>query len=134
MDKTIRKYTSLEAMKIDELREWQKLSDLTGAATFWGGALGLGILGEDGPTYLRLDGSARDLTVEVQQVDHPSRVHLDLESDDVEAEVRRLEALGARRIQQVKTWWVLEAPTGQRFCVVRAKVDLAGAPGVTLWP
>ena len=36
------------------------------------------------------------------------------------AEVRRLEALGARRIAKVRTWVVMEAPTGQRFCVVRA--------------
>jgi hypothetical protein len=108
--------------------------DLAGAGAFWGAALGLPVLGEDGPTYLRLDATARDLVVEVQQVDHPSRVHLDVESDDVEAEVRRLEALGARRVEQVKSWWVLEAPTGQRFCVVRAKVDLAGAPGVSRWP
>ena len=52
---------------------------------------------------------------------HPSRVHLDIEADDVLAEVRRLEGLGAKRIEQVQTWWVMEAPTGQRFCVVQAK-------------
>jgi hypothetical protein len=55
----------------------------------------------------------------VQTVTHPSRVHLDIESTDVEAEVARLEALGARRVAQIHTWWVMEAPTGQRFCVVR---------------
>ena len=44
--------------------------------------------------------------------------HLDIESDDSEAEVRRLEKLGARRIGMVRTWCVLEAPTGQCFCVV----------------
>ena len=60
------------------------------------------------------------LDIEVQKVDHPSRVHLDIETDDIEAEVRRLEALGAKRIQAVQTWWVMEAPTGQRFCVVQA--------------
>jgi len=47
-------------------------------------------------------------------------VHLDIETDDIEAEVRRLEKLGAKRIQAVHTWWVMEAPTGQRFCVVSA--------------
>jgi hypothetical protein len=46
----------------------------------------------------------------------------------------RLERLGARRIAKVKTWWVLEAPTGQRFCVVRAKIDLASAAGANTWP
>jgi len=55
----------------------------------------------------------------VQQVEHASRVHLDIETDDIEAEVRRLEGLGARRVAQVQSWWVMEAPTGQRFCVVR---------------
>jgi hypothetical protein len=60
------------------------------------------------------------LSIEVQKVDHPSRVHLDIETDDIEAEVRRLEGLGATRVRQVQTWWVLEAPTGQRFCVVSA--------------
>jgi hypothetical protein len=55
----------------------------------------------------------------VQQVEHPSRVHLDIESDDLEAEASRLESLGAKRIAKVKRWIVMEAPTGQRFCIVR---------------
>jgi uncharacterized protein (TIGR02246 family) len=59
--------------------------------------------------------------VEVQKVQHASRLHLDLEADNVEAEVRRLQALGARRIAAVKSWVVLEAPTGQRFCVVPSR-------------
>ena len=40
-------------------------------------------------------------------------------SDDIEAEVRRLEKLGAKRIDNVRTWCVMEAPSGQRFCVIR---------------
>ena len=61
------------------------------------------------------------LDVEVQRVDHPSRVHLDIESDDIDAEADRLEKLGARRIGFVKRWWVMEAPSGHRFCVVRMR-------------
>jgi hypothetical protein len=61
----------------------------------------------------------QELHVEVQRVDHPSRVHLDIETDDIEAEVRRLEGLGAKRVGFVKRWMVMEAPTGQRFCVVK---------------
>ena len=72
-----------------------------------------------GRRYALLDTPPGDLHIEVQKVTHPSRVHIDIESDDVEAEVRRLEKLGAKRLQQVRTWWVMEAPTGQRFCVVR---------------
>lgn len=59
----------------------------------------------------------------VQAVEHLSRVHLDIESDDIPAEVARLEKLGARKVAEVKTWVVMEAPTGHRFCVVRAGTD-----------
>jgi hypothetical protein len=48
-------------------------------------------------------------------------VHLDIEADDIDAEAARLEALGAKKVAFVKRWWVMEAPTGQRFCVVRMK-------------
>lgn len=95
-------------------------ADLDAAAEFWSAALGLAITGED-PGYRILARGHGGLHIEVQQVDHPSRVHLDIETDDIEAEVRRLEALGARRVQDVKTWVVMEAPTGQRFCVIRAR-------------
>ena len=75
---------------------------------------------DEAALYKRLEDSQHGLDIEVQKVSHPSRVHLDIETDDIEAEVRRLETLGAKRIQAVQTWWVMEAPTGQRFCVVRA--------------
>jgi hypothetical protein len=94
----------------------------------------MAVAGSDGDNYLRLDASARDISMEVQRVQHPSRLHLDIESDDVEAEVQRLEQLGAKRVARVQTWVVLEAPTGQRFCVVDAKRSLEGAPGAQSWP
>ena len=51
-------------------------------------------------------------------------MHLDIETDDIEAEVRRLEALGATRVQHVRDrWWVMQAPTGHRFCVVPMAED-----------
>jgi len=107
--------------------------DLDGAARFWSAALGLRQVGREGERYERLDATARDLHVEVQRVDHPSRVHLDIETDDLEAEATRLEALGAKRIGPVHGWIVMEAPTGQRFCVVRSR-GWEGKPGVTTWP
>lgn len=103
-----------------------KTDDVQSAAMFWSGALGMelrALPGEEGDKYMQLVDPGDRLHVEVQSVSHPSRVHLDIESDDVEAEVRRLEALGAKRVQYVQTWWVMEAPTGQRFCVVRAKPE-----------
>src|SRR5579862_9915025 len=98
--------------------------DLEASARFWGAALGMKTAAQESAgeaLYRRLETAADELHVEVQQVQHPSRVHLDIEADDIEAEVRRLEALGARRIGAVRTWVVMEAPTGHRFCVVRVQ-------------
>ena len=93
--------------------------DLEAAALFWSSALGIKARGPDGPVYVALDTRPEDYHIEVQKVSHPSRVHLDIEADDIEAEAKRLEALGARRLGAVRNWVVMEAPTGQRFCVVR---------------
>jgi Glyoxalase-like domain len=103
--------------------------DLPAAGEFWSQALGL-------PTRASAESEARGYVilgtkpnqpyVEVQKVDHPSRVHLDIETDNVEAEVTRLEGLGAKRIKNVRSWVVMEAPTGQRFCIVTAvRTDFA---------
>ena len=96
--------------------------DIDGAAEFWSRALGYPRKDSDDPAdenYALLETEPNELHIEVQKVNHPSRVHLDIESDDVEAEASRLEKLGARRIKKVRNWWVMEAPTGHRFCVVR---------------
>jgi len=96
--------------------------DLEQAAEFWSSALGYPLkpaADEPSPKYRQLATDPDGLHIEVQKVEHASRVHLDIETDDIEAEVARLEALGAKRIQQIHSWWVMEAPTGQRFCVVR---------------
>jgi hypothetical protein len=59
--------------------------------------------------------------VQIQRVDHESRVHIDIETDDIPAEVARLEKLGAKVVDRLERWVVMQAPTGQRFCVVRVQ-------------
>lgn len=92
------------------------------AARFWSKALGYGIKprAPDGdPDYVELDVPEGRPYIEVQRVAHPSRVHLDIKTDDLDAEVSRLEQLGARALERIKHWCVMEAPSGQRFCVVQ---------------
>jgi predicted enzyme related to lactoylglutathione lyase len=54
-----------------------------------------------------------------------NRLHLDLRPDDQEAEVARLEKLGARRIDIGQspevTWVVMADPEGNEFCILRAR-------------
>jgi len=100
-----------------------KTADVSGAAQFWAAALGLELKTlkpEEAERYVALSGPGLELGIEVQAVSHDSRVHLDIETDNIPAEVQRLEQLGAKKLEQIKSWWVMEAPTGQRFCVVKA--------------
>jgi catechol 2,3-dioxygenase-like lactoylglutathione lyase family enzyme len=100
-----------------------QVDDLDASAAFWSRALGMRIddadAGDVPGQYQQFGDTPGELHVEVQKVDHASRVHLDIESDDIDAEADRLETLGARRIGFVKRWWVMEAPSGHRFCVVK---------------
>jgi predicted enzyme related to lactoylglutathione lyase len=96
-----------------------KADDLDAAAAFWGAALGCAVERDPAhPTYAVLVAGDDQPKMLLQAVQHDSRVHLDIETDDKEAEAARLEALGAKRIAAVRRWIVMEAPTGHRFCVV----------------
>ncbi len=97
--------------------------DLQACGNFWSAALGMRLQelpSDEADRYKRLVDPHLNLHMEVQTVAHPSRVHLDIETDDIEAEVARLIRLGATRVANVHTWVVMQAPTGHRFCVVRA--------------
>jgi len=99
-------------------------NDLDEAERFWTRALGYSSEKSADPAdegYVIFRTAPDEPHVELQKVDHPSRVHIDIETDDVEAEVARLEKLGAKRVEKVRTWWIMEAPTGHRFCVVEAE-------------
>ncbi len=50
--------------------------------------------------------------------DGEARVHLDIHTDDLDAEVARLEALGAERVAQERLWWIMRDPAGLIFCVI----------------
>ena len=112
------------------------VDELAPVADFWSQALGKPIasVDQDGDgKYAELQTAADEPIILLQKVDHPSRVHLDIETDDLDAEVARLERLGARRIAFVRErWWVLEAPSGHRFCVVRPQRKTFG-PHLNRW-
>jgi predicted enzyme related to lactoylglutathione lyase len=95
-------------------------TDLEAASTFWSKAFGREKDEKNASEkYMPLRMRDGEPVCEVQLVPHESRVHLDIETDDVEAEVKRLVALGATEVERIRTWVVMQAPTGQRFCVVR---------------
>jgi hypothetical protein len=84
---------------------------------FWSGALGRELKYSAEERYASLKGDQLDCFVQRVESGHEG-MHFDIETDNVEAEVARLEKLGAKRVKFVKRWWVMEDPAGHRFCVV----------------
>ena len=98
-----------------------KTGDVEAAAGFWAEALGRPL----DPSHPHSRGNYRmlatppdEVIVEIQRVEHESRVHIDIETDNIPAEVARLAKLGATVVNRMERWVVMAAPTGQRFCVV----------------
>lgn len=110
-------------------RQWSAIvidcqcDDLTQAASFWSAALDKRIvtLDQDGDgRYAELARTADQPHILLQKVGHPSGVHLDIETDDLDAEVARHERYGAVRVALVRgRWWVMQAPSGHRYCLVK---------------
>ena len=120
------------------------VDDLDQGVTFWSAALDAEEepLGEASRhVYRRLRLPDSNVRILLQRTDDPKtgkeRMHLDLETDDVEAEVQRLEALGATRWdhQQERGYdfWVLRDPWANEFCVLQVNFPdlLAQRP---TWP
>jgi predicted enzyme related to lactoylglutathione lyase len=101
-----------------------KTADVDEAARFWAAALGRPV-DRGHPmsrgNYRMLQTPPDEVIVEIQRVEHDSRAHIDIETDDIPAEVQRLEKLGATVVNRLERWVVMQAPTGQRFCVVRVQ-------------
>ena len=106
------------------------VDDLDRAVTFWSAALDAteeSLSEKSRHIYRRLRLPDADIRVLLQRTDDEKvskeRMHLDLETDDVEAEVRRLEALGATRWDYQRErgydFWVMRDPWGNEFCVLQ---------------
>lgn len=113
-----------------------RVDDLAASTAFWSQALGKPVAApdQDGDgRYAELATADDEPIILLQKVEHDSHVHLDIETDDLEAEASRLERLGARRIAFARgRWWVMEAPSGHRFCVVRRQREAFG-PHLNRW-
>ncbi|QDP94995.1 VOC family protein [Microlunatus elymi] len=107
------------------------VDDLDRGVTFWAAALGateepVGVASRHVYRQLRLPDS--EIRILLQHTNDPKinkeRMHIDIETDDVEAEVVRLEQLGAVRIdhQQERGYdfWVLQVPWGNELCILQS--------------
>jgi predicted enzyme related to lactoylglutathione lyase len=110
-------------------------NDHARAVEFWAGAFGApGQRSEKFPEYVDFGQVTPGVEFMVQSTaDSQVRVHLDIETDDVEAEVARLTALGAQEVERHHSWVVMRDPVGTIFCVVRVQIRDAFDQHATRW-
>jgi catechol 2,3-dioxygenase-like lactoylglutathione lyase family enzyme len=103
-------------------------SDPDLAARFWCAALGYRVTDRE-EAGVDIAGDSRVPTItflaSTDKKLHKNRLHLDIYPVDTtqDAEIRRLEQLGAKRIdigQGNASWVVMEDPVGNEFCVMSA--------------
>jgi hypothetical protein len=107
----------------------------TPTVEFWAAALDTPAKYEaDDPNYASFGDRTPGVELIVQSVgDDTPRIHLDIETDDVEAEVARLTALGATEVERIESWVVMRDPVGIVFCVIRVQFPDAFAANATTW-
>jgi hypothetical protein len=104
---------------------------------FWSKALGTPVYPASGEEqFTVLVGAVPDFFTVVQAIDDGApRYHLDIETDDLEAEVARLTALGAERVNRWKDAYTLRTPGGHLLCVVPVHSDPGTfANSARTWP
>lgn len=99
-------------------------ADADRATAFWSAALGVTARRNPSePQFIELPEAIPGVVTAVQSVGDSPRYHLDIETDDVEAETARLLALGATPQAQWQECRVLRAPGGHLICVLPVESD-----------
>jgi predicted enzyme related to lactoylglutathione lyase len=89
---------------------------------------------DEEPDYTSYGETTPGVELNVQAVGDPAgRIHLDIETDDIEAEVARLVALGASVVDRIQGWVVMRDPVGTVFCVVKVQFPDAFETSATSW-
>ncbi|GII80909.1 hypothetical protein Sru01_58910 [Sphaerisporangium rufum] len=106
------------------------------AAAFWSAALGAPTEPEPTqPQFVSLRGAIPGLVTAIQSIDDAPRYHLDIETDDLEAETARLIGLGATQVGQWQECRILRVPGGHLVCVLPVESDQATfAAQARTWP
>ena len=102
---------------------------------FWQGAMGQDLVQDERhPEYHGADLHGHDLRLLVQRLGGGRpRFHVDIHTDDMEAEIARLEKLGARREFPSHSWWVMSDPAGLLFCVIPDDRDVFSDENSQRW-
>jgi len=107
------------------------------SAAFWSAALGVPVHSPPGePQFNTLSNSVPDLvTAAEQSIDGEARYHVDIETNDVSAEVARLIKLGAVEGASWQGCHTLRVPGGHLLCVIPIHSDRETFTNLAhIWP
>lgn len=109
--------------------------DFGSGLDFWSAATGRAAIPEPSGPYTSLGTLPGGLQFALQELgpNTPTRLHLDIETDDVTAEIARLRTLGATVDTHYETHAVLRDPAGLIFCVVPVQTEDFDEHATT-WP
>ena len=85
------------------------------AAGFWSQLLGQPSQVNDDGRQATILAAEKGVTLVIEAVADEARIHFDIETDDLAAEIHRIESLGGRKVSVVDHAVIMEAPTGHRF-------------------
>ena len=110
-------------------------SDYQAEIGFWSAALEHPAdIDADDPNYAGFGETTPGVELMVQAVGEDRiRIHLDIETDDVEAEVARLVGIGATVVERIEHWVVMRDPVGTIFCVIRVQNPEVFTAHATAW-
>lgn len=101
---------------------------------FWEATVGQSLPQFDYPEYHGGQLHGQDFWLLIQRLDEgAARVHPDIHTDNLDAEVERLERLGAKRVQRAHSWWVMRDPAGLPFCVIPGPGGTLNAGNAHRW-
>lgn len=121
----------LYALLIDTPRD-----EAARATEFWSAALGATARTDPAePQFISLVDAVPGVVTAIQSVDDAPRYHVDIETDDLDAETARLIGLGAVQVDRWQECRILRAPGGHLLCVlpVESDPDVFAAEANT-WP
>jgi Glyoxalase-like domain len=109
--------------------------DYDSELSFWEGALGQPMSPLPHPEYHGTELHSQDFCLLTQRLgEGTAGVHLDIHTSDLDAEVARLERLGAKCVQRVHSWQIMRDPAGLLFCVLQDRPGALHDGNAHRWP
>lgn len=99
------------------------------SAGFWSQLLGQSAYADEDGHRAIIQATDAGVSLVIEAVHDEARIHFDIETDDLAAEIQRIEGLGGKKIRVVDHTVIMEAPTGHRFRLISPNSHMLSSSG-----